>query len=326
MLPSAPTGLSALVEDGTSLLLDDITLTWDAPGVGNTPFTYRVERATNRLFTENIKTLATGLTNREHISQGVFSARYFYRVVAINSAGDGPESEALEVNIPIPESLPSAVRNLSTTFEDNSLIPLSWDIPLTGFRPIRYRVERATNSAFTQNMVTLTTGLQRNGYTDPGPTGGFVAGTTYYYRIIPINISGEGAEAITNRAITVVSTNVKPSAVNNLRIGFVDNTTVDLKWAAPSNGTTPITYTLIRSLNPNFVLPVTLSSSITDLVYSDAGPAGGFVNGRTYYYRITPSNAVDDGPSRSTNVTVIVTTPEPDPDTVDPYAPELPFE
>ena len=284
-----------------------------------------MERAGNSLFTQHRRIVGEDLsvtTLTETLPIGVM---YFYRVIAINEHGESNPSDFISVTIDLPIVLPSAVRNISLDFEDNSLMVLSWSAPFTGYRPFRYRFERATDMAFTQDATTLTTGLQREGYTDPGPTGGFVAGETYYYRITPINVSGEGPMSTVNHTTVAPDTTVKPSAVRNLRIGFVDNTDIDLKWAAPLYGTA-ITYTIIRDINPGFTSAVTLSTSITDLVYSDAGPAGGFVNGQTYYYRITPDNAQGDGPSRSTNVTVIITTPEPDPDMVDPYEPELPFD
>ena len=325
VLPSAPENLSVVITDTSSLLWDEVALSWDAPSSGDTPITYRVERAGNKEFTQHLRVIASDLLNETFASLGIFGATYYYRVIAVNAHGDGQASEAIKAIIPIPPSPPTVIQNLSIVFEDNSLIQLSWGIPLQGFRPIRYKLERATNSGFTSNNVTLTTGLQRTAYTDPGPSGGFAAGSTYYYRVTPINISGEGPMSTVNHTTATPDTTVKPSAVRNLRIGFVNNTSIDLKWAAPLYGTA-ITYTILRDVNPSFASAVTLTTSITDLVYSDAGPSGGFVNGRTYYYRITPDNAQGDGPSRSTNVTVIITTPEPDPDMVDPYAPELPFD
>ena len=325
VLPSAPENLSVVITDASSLLWDEVALSWDAPSSGDTPITYRVERAGNEEFTQYLRVIGNDLTDETFASLGIFSVTYYYRVIAVNAHGDGQSSEVIKAVIPIPFLPPTVIQNLSIVFEDNSLIQLSWGIPLQGIRPIRYRLERATNSGFTSNNVTLTTGLQRTAYTDPGPSGGFAAGSTYYYRVTPINISGEGPMSTVNHTTATPDTTVKPSAIRNLRIGFVDNMDIDLKWAVPLYGTA-ITYTILRDVNPSFASAVTLTASITDLVYSDAGPSGGFVNGRTYYYRITPDNTQGDGPSRSTNVTVIVTTPEPDPDMVDPYAPELPFD
>ena len=93
------------------------------------------------------------------------------------------------------------------------------------------------------------------------------------------------------------STLRKPTVIGNLRIGYVDGLTVDLIWAAPDIGTTPITYEIRRDTEAAFLSPVTLEATNTDTTsYSDTGPSGGFIAGRTYYYRVTPENSVGAGP------------------------------
>ena len=59
--PSVPRNLAASVVDTISLLTDDVELTWDAPTDGTTPFTYRVERASDSLFTQHTRTIANNL-------------------------------------------------------------------------------------------------------------------------------------------------------------------------------------------------------------------------------------------------------------------------
>ena len=87
--------------------------------------------------------------------------------------GDGPESETVSVDIPLPANAPSVVRDLAVSYEDGEGAALSWDIPETGWRPITYKIERATNAAFTQNASTIVAARAVTEFTDNGPSGGF---------------------------------------------------------------------------------------------------------------------------------------------------------
>ena len=290
-------------------MTDDVELTWDAPTDGTTPFTYRVERASDRLFTQHTRTIANNLSARTHTSTGLFAQTYYYRVIATNVGGDGPESETVSVDIPLPANAPLVVRDLTVSYEDGEGAILSWDIPARGYRPITYKIERATNAAFTQNASTIVAARAVTEFTDNGPSGGFVDQTTYYYRITPRNISGLGPADTVNVTAMQPSTLRIPTVVGNLRIGYVGGLTVDLIWAAPDIGTTPITYEIRRDTEAAFLSPVTLEAANATTLYSDTGPTGGFVPGRTYYYRVTPENSVGTGPMRATSVTIRVPDP-----------------
>ena len=268
------------VIDTISLLTDDVELTWDAPTDGTTPFTYRVERASDRLFTQHTRTIANNLSARTHTSTGLFAQTYYYRVIATNVGGDGPESETVSVDIPLPANAPLVVRDLTVSYEDGEGAILSWDIPARGYRPITYKIERATNAAFTQNASTIVAARAVTEFTDNGPSGGFVDQTTYYYRITPRNISGLGPADTVNVTAMQPSTLRIPTVVGNLRIGYVGGLTVDLIWAAPDIGTTPITYEIRRDTEAAFLSPVTLEAANATTLYSDTGPTGGLCSGQ----------------------------------------------
>ena len=82
-----------------------------------------------------------------------------------------------------------------------------------------------------------------------------------------------------------------------------------LIWATPDIGTTPITYEIRRDTEAAFLSPETLAAANTTTSYSDTGPTGGFIAGRTYYYRVTPENSVGTGPMRAISVTIRVPDP-----------------
>ena len=75
------------------------------------------------------------------------------------------------------------------------MVDLSFDAPFTGYPPITYKIERHSNPSFVgaDELVAAQSGTS---YSDSGPTGGFVAGGTYHYRVTPNNVDGDGPSAI----------------------------------------------------------------------------------------------------------------------------------
>ena len=81
--PAAPSGLTAQALSG-----HQIRLTWtDNAGQRNPEASYRVERATNSTFTQNLVVKSTGAGSTEFRATGLSpSTTYFFRVAAVNAA------------------------------------------------------------------------------------------------------------------------------------------------------------------------------------------------------------------------------------------------
>jgi len=87
--PGAPTGLSAIVS-GTI-----VTLTWNAPGGGCSPTTYRVEAGSSS-GASDIGVIVTGNTSTSFVASSVPSGTYFVRVRAANGSSlTGPSNETV---------------------------------------------------------------------------------------------------------------------------------------------------------------------------------------------------------------------------------------
>ena len=168
--------------------LSQIDLSWDAPATGTTPFTYRVERATDSAFTQGLTTVNASVSGTSLGNVGISAnTTYYYRVRAENTAGDGPYIST-SATTQTPVVAPSAVRNLSASATSSSQIDLSWDAPATGTTPFTYRVERATDSAFTQGLTTVNASVSGTSLGNVGIS----ANTTYYYRVRAMGPGGNG--------------------------------------------------------------------------------------------------------------------------------------
>ncbi|MBI4282907.1 MAG: c-type cytochrome [Chloroflexi bacterium] len=181
-LPSAPTNLTA-----TAVSAGQINLTWvdnasDETGV-------RIQRATESTFTANLITTTVAANVVSYNDTTVTgNTTYYYRIFAINSAGDSAASNTVSVTTPASTvTPPAAPTGLSASASSASQVNLTWldnSTTETGFR-----IDRATNSAFSVNLVTVNTAANSVSYSDTAVN----SITTYYYRTYAFNSAGNSA-------------------------------------------------------------------------------------------------------------------------------------
>lgn len=181
-------------------------------------------------------------------------------------------------------------------------ITLSWSVPSSdGGSPITgYEVWRGTSPGSTSPLATL--GVQ-TGYVDTA----VVAGTTYWYEVVAVNLVGSGPASNQLSAALIRA----PSAPTLL--GAPADGAAALSWTVPADdGGSPITgYALYRSVSDGpEVLHATTDAGET--TYVDFGLA----NGTSYTYRVAALNAAGEG-ALSNAVTVT-----PGPDATVPDAPQ----
>ncbi|MBU6240488.1 MAG: fibronectin type III domain-containing protein, partial [Acidobacteria bacterium] len=128
-----------------------------------------------------------GLNNATSLQVGGLSAGkiYSFRVAAYSLVGQSPWIDtSLRVG-----TTPSAPRNISYT-SDTSSVTLSWDAPTTpAGAALTYKIERSTDGGATWTVVTT---VERTSYANTG----LESGTTYRYRVTPLNGDLNG-EAVT---------------------------------------------------------------------------------------------------------------------------------
>ena len=271
-VPDAPSLTSTKAGSGY------IVLQWTAPSDnGGAPITkYRVYRGTapgeESLLAEigNVLTYnSTGLTNGQ---------TYYYKVSAVNSAGEGELSNELGA---MPITVPSAP-TLDTAAPGNGQVTLAWSAPSNngGSTVLSYNIYRGTSPGAELLIANAGNTLS---YIDTNVTNG----VTYYYKVSAVNIMGVGA-ASNERGARPVG---PPTAPSNLQASPGD-AHIYLTWQEPSsNGGSAITnYGVWRgtySGGESF-----LADAGTNLWYNDTG----LVNGVAYYYFVRAENAVGVGP------------------------------
>jgi parallel beta-helix repeat protein len=255
-----------------------VTLTWAAPDWdGLSPVTnYTVFRGTASGGETPLITLGNVLT---YLNTGLTNGQtYYYKVAAINVAGEGAKSNEASAR---PATIPGQPTGLSGAPADRQ-VSLSWSAPVSnGGSPItNYAIHRGTTSGGESLLVTVGNVLS---HVDPSLTNG----VTYYYTVAAINGVGQGPNS-TEASATPLAVPTEPL---NLQ-ATTGNGQLTLTWSAPlSDGGVPITnYTIYRGLASGGESYLIKIGNV--LTYDDIG----LINGRTYYYQVSATNGVGEGP------------------------------
>lgn len=172
--PSAPAGLTATAGNA------QVTLNWAAaPGATS----YNVYRGSTS-GGQSATPIATGITGTSYTNTGLTNGTaYYYKVAAINASGtSAPSSEASAT--PVSGSAPSAPAGLTAT-AGNAQVSLGWTASPGA---ASYEIYRGTTSNG-QSATPIVTGFTGTSYTNTGVTNG----TTYYYKVKAVNVSGTSA-------------------------------------------------------------------------------------------------------------------------------------
>src|SRR5207247_1557209 len=203
---------------------------------------------------------------------------YFYKVLAVNSAGLSTLSNETSAT---PPTVPSAPQNLQATAGIRNAT-LTWDAPSSngGSAITGYKVYRSTSSGAETGYVTI-------GNVTSFTNIGLTPGVTYFYKVLAVNSAG--LSPLSNEASATPTT--VPTAPQNLQAtAGVRNAT--LTWNAPStNGGSPITgYKVYRSTSSGTETGYVSLGNVTS--YTNTGLTGG----TTYFYKVLAVNSIGVSP------------------------------
>ncbi|WP_052263285.1 fibronectin type III domain-containing protein [Geobacter pickeringii] len=219
---------------------------------------------------------------------------YNYRISAYNASGasvpDLPVAATLLGLPPAPTALTAVVfnsRRVDLSWTDNSGSE-------TGFR-----IERATDAAFTANRTAFTVGPNITTYSDVT----VLPSSTYYYRVVAFNANGSSAPS--NTATVTTPKDPPPLAPGNLKAAVTPPAPtpprVSLTWT--DNATNETGFTLQRATDPTFpaggITSFTVGPNVTAFTDTTVTPKA------TYYYRLFAFNG--GGPSAFSNMVMAVT-------------------
>jgi hypothetical protein len=176
--PAAPEALEANFED-----VPLINLAWTDNAADETGFI--IQRSTDGVTFSDLATVGADVTTYDDLA--VFGAyTYTYQVAAVNANGTSAFAVSNSVLVPADATPPAAPSNLAANNVTQTTLTLTWtdnSINETGFT-----IQRATNSSFTRDLVTLNVGADVTFYSDTG----LRRNTRYYYRVLAFNLFNDG--------------------------------------------------------------------------------------------------------------------------------------
>jgi titin len=176
--PAAPEGLEATFEDGPQ-----ITLAWTDNAADETGFV--IQRSTDGTTFSDLASVGADVQAYDDPTVlGAFT--YTYRVAAVNANGTSAYAVSNAVTVPPDVTPPAAPSNLAASNIAATALTLTWQD--NSNNEAGFRIQVATNSSFSSNLVEFTvapdvtsldvTGLRRN--------------TRYYIRVQAFNAFNEG--------------------------------------------------------------------------------------------------------------------------------------
>ena len=184
--PLAPSGLTA-----TAISLSQINLTW-TDNSGNENGFY-IDQASDSGFGSNLVSSTVGANVTSFSVLGLSaSSTYYFRVRAYNSMGPSGNSAPASAT-----TLPNAPSGLNATVISQTQISLSWTDNSSD--EIGFYIDRASDSAFSTNLITSAVGANVTTFNAAGLT----SASTYYFRVRAYNLSGPSANSASASATTL---------------------------------------------------------------------------------------------------------------------------
>ena len=252
-LPAVPT-LTATVVSSTQ-----VNLSW-TPSLSATG--YRLQQSIDGGFTWT--TLASP-TVTTYINTGLTAnTSYQYRVAALNATGTSANSSASVVT-----TFQTAANNFTATAVSTTEIDLSWT---TATSATGYKLEQSINNTI---WTTLAPSPALTGSSTGYAVTGLTAGTTYYFRISTITVSGTSAPGA---AITQSTLSVAPTVTATP----TSSSQVNLTWNAVTGATS---YLVQISANAGSTWTVLATPATT--MYT----ASGLTPDTAYQFKVSAVNA-----------------------------------
>ncbi len=223
---SAPRNLAS------ELLRRNVRLTWQAPADlgGLSINNYRVERATNNTFTNDLVQVTVAGNVLTHTFQNLsVGTMYYFRVFAINDEGDSPESNVVsEAVVAVPPTVP---RNFAVAPLISQTVRATWLAPSNngGSAIVCYDVQWKSGSQewSTDRQVTVSGDLRQV------DIGGLTNGTSHDFRISAVSSGGRGPWSATVSATPAAQA---PSKVASIATSATATTISATATPPPANG------------------------------------------------------------------------------------------
>lgn len=253
-VPIAPTNLACAAGDTVN------TLTWLQNAASDVVTSYTLYRGTSSGTETSYK---TGLTNLFYADQGLTNGtQLFYKLTATNLAGESLKSSEVH-GTPTGSTILAQPTSL-VAVAGNNQVSLTWNAPAGSVAS--YTVLRGTA---TGQETTLAIGITTTAYVDTTA----INGTLYFYTVVAVNSSGNGAASSEVSQTPTATTAPQPPTLFKATGGTNECT---LTWVQPPG---PVSnYILYRGSIPTALVPVHNNVPV-GTTYIDTTLTAG-----TYYY------------------------------------------
>ncbi len=295
--PAAPSNLAATAPSSTS-----VNLTWtDNSTNPNLATSFTIQDSTDNVNFSTVTTAAGGTTSIT-IGGLLSQTTYYFRIDASNGINASAYTKSVQVSTGTTTAqAPAAPTGLNGTPLTATSVSLNWTNNATN--QTGFALDRATDSGFTQNLVTQNLPASPFSFTDSAA--GLAPGGTYYYRIRATN--GVGASNNSN-AIPVVIPNA-PAKPTNAAVTGVTSTEIDLSWT-DNAGRTASGYNILRSTNNGtFSVYATLPASNLAPPSTYTWADTGVTPGTSYEYHIAAVNSSGNNDFAGANAEAITLAP-----------------
>jgi hypothetical protein len=289
-LEEAPSGLEYTIIDAGEGPWVWVALNW--VDNSDTELGFRIERAINPTFTQDLKcfyVMDNILSYVDKTALGYYE--YYYRIFAYNPSGDSEPSQVIHVRT---QALPGTPALLQVANIAQREISLSWSDNSSD--EFGFRVERASSTDFSQDLVKFNVDADTTTFTDRRVQ----FGKPYCYRVVAFNLGGESDYSNT----VSVKLPEQPQAPSKLKAVLDDAGNIDLKWQ--DNSGNEAGFRIERASDRSFLADIELSyvgPDVTSYVDTDK-PATPFVYYRLYAYNTQVTyNIVAE--SRQSNITYV---------------------
>ena len=233
--PNAPANVSAQALSGSA-----VELNWtDSTVSPNFATSYAIQISTDGV---NFTTVANAVQESTSFTVTGLnqSTTYYFQIVGSNSAGSsGPSNIATATTTNQTGQTPTAPQGLGATPASGSEVYLTWTNTATN--ETGFILTRATDSLFTQNVITETLASAPYYYTDGAA--GLSPGNTYYYKLQATNSAGLSS---TSNTASVNIPNVPPAPTDATAV-FSDGQVV-VTWTDHA-GPFALGYQIYRSVD-----------------------------------------------------------------------------
>ena len=290
--PNAPANVGAQALSGSA-----VELTWtDSTVSPNFATNYAIQESTNGV---DFTTVANaGQESTSYTVTGLEqNTTYDFQIVGSNSAGSsGPSNIANATTTNQTGQAPTAPQGLGATPASGSEVYLTWTNTATN--ETGFVLTRATDSLFTQNVITETLASAPYYYTDGAA--GLSPGNTYYYKLQATNSAGLSS---TSNTASVNIPNVPPAPTDATAV--LSGGQVVVSWTDHA-GPFALGYQISRSVDGGpFTIytdrPETSDSPPSTQTFTDTNvPLG-----HTYTYEIVAENVAGFSSPAYTSVSVL---------------------